>query len=180
MFFLYKKIREERIKKNITLKELSKKSRVSQGLLSSIERGIVNPSIDVVIKICKALNIHPNHIIKIGKTNGEIAILRRKDQFGIKEKKSESYIVSPIGLQKNKNIILLTYLNQNEEFGRKHISYNTSELIFVINGKIKLYYGDNEYTLKEGDSAYFSANKIHYVKNLYKGKSVLIWSVYEK
>lgn len=163
----------------MTLKELSKLSNVSTGLISSMERGVVNPSIDVVIKICQSLNIDPTHLIDTG-SKGKLIIMKRKDQYGMVDNKSKSFIVSPTGFRGVKSAVLVTYVNPDEEFGRKHISYDTSELIVVLDGKVKLYYGENEYILDIGDSAYFSADNIHYIKNLSKEKAVLVWCVFNK
>ncbi|HHY74882.1 MAG TPA: helix-turn-helix transcriptional regulator [Bacillus bacterium] len=53
-----KKIRDLRIKRGLTLTELSKLSGVSKSYLSFIERGKqTNPSIEVIEKIAKALKI---------------------------------------------------------------------------------------------------------------------------
>jgi transcriptional regulator with XRE-family HTH domain len=179
MKFLYKRIKEERKRKSMTLKELSRLSKVSTGLISSMERGVVNPSIDVVIKICGSLNINPAHLIDTG-SKGGLIIMKRRDQFGIVDNKSKSFIVSPTGFRGVKNAVLVTYVNPDGEFGKKHISYDTTELIVVLGGKIKLFYGGNEHILEIGDSAYFSADNIHYIKNLSGEKAVLVWCVFNK
>jgi transcriptional regulator with XRE-family HTH domain len=179
MKFLFEKIKEERKRKNMTLKELSRLSEVSTGLISSMERGVVNPSIDVVIKVCRSLNIDPANLMDIG-SKDQLIITKRKDQYGIVDNKSNSFVVTPIGLQQAKITVLLTYINPKEEFGRKHVSYDTAELILVLNGKVKLFYGEDEYILDSGDSAYFSADRIHYIKNLSAGKATLIWCVFDK
>jgi transcriptional regulator with XRE-family HTH domain len=179
MKFLYERIKEERKRKNMTLKELSRLSEVSTGLISSMERGVVNPSIDVVIKICRSLNIDPSQLMDI-ETKGQLVITKRKDQYGIVDRISNSFVVTPIGLQQAKIAVLLTYINPKEEFGRKHVSYDTAELILVLKGKVKLFYAENEYILDTGDSAYFSADRIHYVENLSAGKATLVWCVFDK
>ena len=84
----------------MTLKELSKLSNVSSGLISSIERGLVNPSIDVVIKICGSLNIDPNHLIHSPRSKGKLMIMKRKDQYAIADEKGSSFIVSPTVFQR--------------------------------------------------------------------------------
>jgi uncharacterized cupin superfamily protein len=113
-------------------------------------------------------------------SKGQLIITKRKDQYGIVDSKSNSFIVSPIGLQQAKIAVLLTYISPKEEFGRKHISYDTAELILVLNGKVKFFYGEDEYILDTGDSVYFSADRIHYVKNLSRKKAVLVWCVFNK
>jgi transcriptional regulator with XRE-family HTH domain len=179
MKFLYERIKEERKRKNMTLKELSRLSGVSTGLISSMERGSVNPSIDVVIKICGSLNIDPTNLIGI-EPKGQLIITKRKDQYGIVDTKSTSFLASPIGLQQAKIAVLLSYINPKEEFGRKHVSNDTLELILVLSGKVKFFYGDGEYILDVGDSVYFSADRMHYVKNLSARRSKLVWCVFNK
>jgi quercetin dioxygenase-like cupin family protein len=164
----------------MTLKELSKFANVSTGLISSIERGVVNPSIDVVIKICSSLDIDPTELMHPAGSKGQLIIMKRKDQYGIVDDKSSSFVVTPIGLHQAKNAVLLTYINPKEEFGRKHISHDTSELIVVLNGKVKFHYGKDEYILDVGDSAYFSADNIHYIRNLSSEKAILVWCVFNK
>jgi transcriptional regulator with XRE-family HTH domain len=180
MKFIFNKIKEERKRKKVTIKELSKISGVSIGLISSIERGIINPSIEVVMKICKALEIHPIEIIDHRDIKSRFIVTKRKDQYCIQDGKNISFLATPIGLQKIRDAVLITYLSPKGEFGRKHISYDTDELIAVVKGKIKLYYGEEEHILRAGDSAFFSADKIHYIKNLSKGNSILVWCVFNK
>ena len=149
------------------------------GLISSMERGLVNPSIDVVIKICRSLDMDPTHLIDI-ESKGQLIVIKRKDQYGIVDDKSSSFVVTPIGLHQVKNAVLLTHINPKKEFGRKHISNDTAELILVLNGKVQLIYGEDEHILEAGDSAYFSADRMHYVKNLSGRKAVLVWCVFNK
>ena len=179
MKFLYERIKEERKRKNMTLTELSRLSEVSTGLISSMERGVVNPSIDVVLKICRSLNIDPTNLIDIER-KGQMVITKRKEQYGIVDSKSTSFVVSPVGLQQDKIAVLLSYINPKEEFGRKHVSFDTVELILVLNGKVKFFYGDDEYILDAGDSVYFSADRMHYIKNLSARKTKLVWCVFNK
>ena len=57
MHFLYAKIRAEREARKLTIKELSRICNVSPGMISSVERGLVNPSIDVLFRICNVLQV---------------------------------------------------------------------------------------------------------------------------
>ena len=49
-------IKEKRLKKNLTQIDLSKIAMVNQADLSRIEKGLMNPSIKVINKICRALD----------------------------------------------------------------------------------------------------------------------------
>jgi len=53
----YNKLKEIRLEKGMTLKELAEKANISAGYLCHLERGTrANPSIDVMEKIAKALD----------------------------------------------------------------------------------------------------------------------------
>ncbi|MEK1830418.1 helix-turn-helix transcriptional regulator [Priestia megaterium] len=59
-----KRIRTIRIKKKISLSQLSERSKVTKSYLSQIERNIrTNPSIEFIEKIAVALNISPEVLV---------------------------------------------------------------------------------------------------------------------
>ncbi len=58
-------IKEIRIKKGITIRELHKKSNVSIGHISEIENGIKDPTFTVLVRIAYALGEPLNNLYKI-------------------------------------------------------------------------------------------------------------------
>lgn len=58
-------LKEVRLKKNITLEELSKLSGISKGHLSKIERQERDPKISTLIQIATALNVDVDELYKI-------------------------------------------------------------------------------------------------------------------
>ncbi len=57
-------IKEIRQSKNITLRELSRKTGISSGYLSEIERNEKKPSFDYMILIARALNVQLEELYK--------------------------------------------------------------------------------------------------------------------
>ncbi len=55
-------IRAERVRKKYTQQKLAELVGITQKYLNMIENSKVNPSISIVIKICKALNVDLNTI----------------------------------------------------------------------------------------------------------------------
>lgn len=87
-----KSIREERVAKKMSLKELSIVSNVSESLLRKIEAGSANPSISNIIFICYGLDLLPDDIIphlitKKTKSNGDFfnLITKRLSDDEVKE-----------------------------------------------------------------------------------------------
>ncbi len=58
-------IKQERKENKITLKQLSKKSGVSKTHISDIENGYKGPSLEVMIKLSKALNVPIQSLYKV-------------------------------------------------------------------------------------------------------------------
>lgn len=59
---LVKDIRRE---KNISLKKLSNKSRVSTNYINDIENNIKSPSLHIMIRLAKALNVDITKLYKV-------------------------------------------------------------------------------------------------------------------
>ena len=49
------------------------------------------------------------------------------------------------------------------------------EFGYVLSGKIALYIGDKVHRVKKGETFYFSATKIHYIKALSKNGAQVLW-----
>ena len=94
--FLYKKLKQERKEKNLTIKELSEQSNVSAGMISSIERGLVNPSVDLLFKISNVLGLPVDHFLPSVKDRHELFILKRQDQYYMSDENGYSYFASPV------------------------------------------------------------------------------------
>ncbi len=60
-----KRLRQERLSKNLTQEELSKASGLEFSQISRIERGIINTSISQVFRIAEALGVHPKELFDI-------------------------------------------------------------------------------------------------------------------
>ena len=57
-------LRRERRARSLTLEELAGRSEVGYRYLSDLERGLNNPSLAVIIDLCKALKLHPSELLR--------------------------------------------------------------------------------------------------------------------
>ncbi len=51
------KLRNLRLKKNMSIRDLENKSGINRSTISRIERGEMSPSVDILCKLCIALNV---------------------------------------------------------------------------------------------------------------------------
>ena len=56
-----------------------------------------------------------------------------------------------------------------------HDAHEGEEFGYVLKGKISLYYGNEKYILKKGESFYYKPSKTHYIKNDSKSSSEVLW-----
>jgi len=59
------KLRQLRIKENISQEKLAYLAKVDRTLISKIERSIANPSLETLVKISECLNVSVDHLLKL-------------------------------------------------------------------------------------------------------------------
>ncbi|MEW6066595.1 XRE family transcriptional regulator [Desulforamulus profundi] len=169
------KIRELRKEKQKTLQELAREAGISAGLLSQVERGTVQPSLDTLWKITKALNIPLFYLLEQVE-NKSVVVVKQENQ-----KKLET---------PNSNVVyrfLSPDLNRKIEFmmitlkpGHNHgelLSHAGEECGVVIQGTIAVRIGEELYILNQGDSIYFDSNIPHRFYNPGNEEAVGIWAM---
>ena len=57
-------LREEREREKLSLNSLAAKAGISRQMVSYIEQEERNPSLDTLLRICNALNVHLDDVIK--------------------------------------------------------------------------------------------------------------------
>ena len=165
------KIKKLRMQKGLTLEELASRCELTKGFLSQLERDLTSPSIATLYDILEALGTTLSEFFKEEKNE---KIVFQKDDFFVDEK--EGYTINWIvpNCQKNEMEPILVEIeplsssfevtpNEGEEFG------------FVLEGRITLVNGENEYSVKKGETFYLSGKNTHYIKNERKTKAKILW-----
>ena len=53
--------------------------------------------------------------------------------------------------------------------------HDGEEFGYVVSGKIKLHYGNKEFTVKRGETFYLSGKRTHYLENAFQSNAKVIW-----
>lgn len=165
------KIKRLRKANGLTLEELANRSELTKGFLSQLERDLTSPSVATLEDILEALGTNLQEFFS-EKPAEQIAF--KKDDFFINEQ--DDYIISYIipNAQKNEMEPILIEL----EKGKQSMTiepHEGQEFGYVIQGKIKLIYGDNEFVLKKGETFYLKGLAAHYLFNPGETKAKVIW-----
>jgi transcriptional regulator with XRE-family HTH domain len=153
--------REER---KMTLVELAQRTGFSKGYLSKIENTKKAPPVSTLIKLSKVLNVSISEIF------GEVP---DRDPFCL-VKKGERRMMARDGsvLGYAYETLAHKYFNKHMEpfvvtlpasVKKNHVfQHEGEEMVFMLEGNMKVFYGDKEFLVEEGDCLYFNAKVPHH------------------
>ncbi len=158
------KIREIRLQKGLTLNEMSKKTGLTASYLSQLERNIIDPSLASLRKISAALEV-PLYTFLADETREHVLITADKRKKLDLPNSSITYeFLTPMASDKNahpKMEIIYYQLEPQSWSSDDYIVHAADECIFILQGKIELYLGEEQYIVKQGDSIYIRENIPH-------------------
>lgn len=166
-----RKLKQLRIRNDLTLEELASRSELTKGFLSQVERNLTSPSVSTLEDILEALG---TDLASFFKESREDKIVFHADDFFVDEQ--EEYTIHWVipNAQKNEMepMILTLKPDGNSQTIDPHIG---EEFGYVLQGKIILVNGEKEYALKKGETFYISGRSTHYIKNTSKHDAVVLW-----
>ncbi len=178
------KIKELRETKKMSTKELAKKANITAGMISQLERGSTQGSVETLRKIAKVLD---TTLASLFESKQEIKPQKGFEAFHIVRKNERRKISFPDPLYKCE--MLTPNLQGDIEFvlveleaGRvtKDILPHTKggeECDFVLSGTIEIEIGNLNYTLNEGDSIRFNPEVPHKIENKSNKKASYISAI---
>ena len=166
------KIRDLRNRNGLTQQELADRAELTKGYISQLERGQVAPSVVTLLDLIECLGTTPSEFFR--ETEQE-HIVYSEDAFSEKIDESGNSIrwIVP-NAQQNQMEPLLVTIRPGEQL-QEDKPHEGEEFGYVISGCLTLHLGENVYTVKEGESFYFSANRTHYIGNTGVVPAKFIW-----
>lgn len=174
-----KTIREFRLAKNMSIKELSEKINLTSSLISQVERDLISPSLKSLAKISRALKV-PMVSFFTEATPKPCPVMRKKQRKKITIFSSSHIIYQLLSPDPHKKIeFLLVEIEpepkENDE--NELVTHIGEECGYIIKGELEIRLRKERYCLKEGDSIYFQSRIPHRFKNIGKRKVISIWAM---
>jgi len=167
------KIKELRLRHQLTQEELADRAELSKGFISQLERDLTSPSIATLVDLLQCLGTDLKGFFS---DSEDTQVVFHKTDYFVKEDDESGNSIEWVvpNAQKNEmEPILLTLAaggktsvynpHQGEEFG------------YVLKGKILINKGRESYRAKKGESFYFAATSEHYIENVGSGEAKIIW-----
>lgn len=158
-----KRIREFRLKKNLTLQELADKTGYSKGYLSKVEKSDKAPPVATLSTIARELDATVAGFLGEGPQKDNLCVVRKSERTlmaGTGEEFGYAYeaLANPYP-NKHMEPFILSY--PSEDALKHTFQHDGEEMLFVLQGKIRFKYNEREFILEEGDCIYFDSSIPH-------------------
>ena len=171
------KILQYRKIKNLSIRDLAKLAGVTSSLLSQIERGLANPSLNTLKTIAKTLEV-PLFTFFVAPVNTKELVIRSDKRKKMMFPDSESAVYELLSPDLSGSIeFALMKLAPLSHSSRELMEHEGEEAAFVLEGKIKLYLEDEVIILNLGDSVRIPGGTKHKWENPYDKNTSIVFAV---
>lgn len=173
---LGERLRQARLARSLSLRELAERSGLSRAFLSQVEHEKVSPSVASLSKIAEALGITMSELFlpPHGETEGLVRVADRvRMTFG--ENRFVDEVLSPS--LDGKLLVLRSTLFPRSDSGPPYSHDADEECVVVLEGRLDVQVGDVWYELGPGDALTYASRRPHAWRNPTEEDAVAIWVI---
>jgi transcriptional regulator with XRE-family HTH domain len=156
-------IAAERAGRGLSIGELARQAGISAGLLSQLERGIGNPSIDTVANIARALSIPiGSFFLRPTVAADDVVHPHNRRRLVLAERNLTYQLLVP----DLRGALSMLYIEMPTGFSNEHapFSHPGEEVAFVLEGRLEINLGGTARLLEKGDSIRFASITEHWYR----------------
>jgi transcriptional regulator with XRE-family HTH domain len=174
-----KKLKAIRLKNDLTIQELAEKSLVSSNMISRIERGLTIPSVEILMKLAGVFDKSINYFVEEVATTHEIVFSspgeRDKTVYDDEHNMHTESFTS--GLRDPQFTSFFCTVGAGGSSGVENMYHPGDELIYVLEGRLKVIIAGEKHVLNAGDSLSFKSHLPHRWDNIGEGEAKVIWTL---
>lgn len=173
-------IRELRKSRGLTLTDLARRTGLSIGHLSQVERGLSTPTIRQLQQISAAMGVQIGWFFRTdppieGDEASVVVRSGRRRALTIGDAGVTDELLVP-DLEREIEMLLCT-IHPGMGSGDEPYSHEGEEAGFVLSGEMELWVDDQHYHLKAGDSFAFASTRPHRYRNAGPSALQVIWVI---
>lgn len=168
--------KSQRMRRNLTLGEVAKRSGISKGHLSRFERGEKSLSIAALMRLSQALDTSVSTLLGERVDERAVHLVRAADRKMRKAKeKGVSYQFARLSGREHAAAVESFVVEVPRTSIMKRAVYHAGEeIFFVLDGVIELELADRKFRLAKGDYLQFSGSLKHKLRGIQQRSSVLV------
>jgi transcriptional regulator with XRE-family HTH domain len=160
------KLRALRLRKKMGLVELSKHTGLSPALLSKVERSKLYPPLPTLLRIALVFGVGLDYFFADETRRPVVEVVRKKERVRFPDRPETplvQYFFESLDFKANERK-LNAYLADFQRVPEEDLTTHTHpgiELLFVIEGSLRMAIGREMYELETGDAIYFDSTVPH-------------------
>ncbi|MFH0882602.1 MAG: XRE family transcriptional regulator [bacterium] len=164
------RIRKLRQAAEMTLRELAERADLTPGFISQLERGKVSISIDSLMMILDALNIH---IADFFRPSLERFVFREQDQVHLEREGVKEFVALVLGAGNREMEPMRVHLAPGEKVGLE--PFSGEQFGYVLSGRITVQFGKRNLKARRNDTFYASGDSDLTLENTSGREAVFLW-----
>lgn len=158
------RIRQLRLERNLTQQVLANMAGMTKSYLSKIENSSTSPPISTLINITQALGMRLSTFFSSSIMQSPISIVKAIDRRTVPRSGSNfGYSYEPLApnypnRQMEPYIVTLPVNPEKKTI----FQHKGQEMLYIMQGTMKIFYGEEAFIAEEGDCLYFDAIVPHY------------------
>lgn len=174
-----KKLKEIRLKQDMTIQILADKSQVSSNMISRIERGLTIPSVEILMRLATVFDKSINYFVEDVSTSHEVVHTRpgERDKTVYDDEYNMHTESFTSGLRDPQFMSFYCTVQKGGTSGEQNMYHPGDELIYLLEGQLRVKIVDEVYNLNSGDSLCFKSHLPHRWDNVGEGEAKVIWTL---
>ena len=155
------KVKNLRLKMGLTQNQLAERLNVTASYISQLERNLMSPSVDSLLKIMEELRVDPGTFLSSAKSVNR-KFVQSKNQHqpislpGFREDQVKCQLLA--NKSENRRMLpMLITIQPNNEISGHLFNHKGDEFIMILDGEMELDIENETYILREGDSIYLDS-----------------------
>ena len=174
-----KKLKAMRLKQDMTIQELAERSKVSANMISRIERGLTIPSVEILMKIAGVFGKSINYFVEEVTTTHEVVFSSpgKRNKTVYEDERNMLTESFTSGLRDPQFTSFFCTVKKGGSSGRQEMYHPGDELIYLLEGCLRVEIADQIHILNPGDSLSFKSHLPHRWDSIGTGDAKVIWTL---
>jgi len=184
---LGEKVKDLRLQKRYTLRQVAGNTGLSIALLSQIENNAVSPPVATLLRIARALDVTIGYFFREEESKDKAVVVRKNERKKAFRRRyaqhgEGGYTYEALAYTRNAKHMepFLVEFEPKQKEELTFLNHRGEEFLFLFRGRLALHYDQDEIVLDSGDSLYFDSGVPHAFRALRGKKAQGIVIVYSE
>lgn len=174
-----KKLKAIRLGSDLTIQQLAVQSGVSSNMISRVERGLTIPSVAILMKLAAVFDKSVDYFVEEVKTTHEVVFTTQGNRDATVYEDSSNMLTESFtsGLRDPQFSAFYCTVPKGGKSGVATMHHPGDELIYLLEGQLRVEIIDEVYTLNPGDSLSFKSHLPHSWINSGESEAKVVWTL---